>query len=81
MTHAYYRGAHAVILMYDISSEQSFVSVKTWINSIENNMESFPTCLLLVGNKLDLEEMNERKVLYETGYTFAKVFIYKQCEQ
>jgi GTPase SAR1 family protein len=35
MTHAYYRGAHAVILMYDISSEQSFVSVKTWINSIE----------------------------------------------
>jgi hypothetical protein len=48
---------------------------------LQNNMESFPTCLLLVGNKLDLEEMNERKVLYETGYTFAKVFIYKQCEQ
>ena len=34
VTRAYYRGAHGVILMYDVTSEDSFVAVKSWINSI-----------------------------------------------
>ena len=42
VTKAYYRGAHGIILMYDIAQEESFVAVKTWINSIKVN---FPTCL------------------------------------
>ena len=35
VTKAYYRGAHGIILMYDIAQEESFVAVKTWINSIQ----------------------------------------------
>ena len=36
-------------------------------------MDQLPTCLLLVGNKVDLEENFKREVLSETGETFAKV--------
>ena len=32
-----------------------------------------PTGLMLIGNKHDLDEMNEREVSTETGETFAKV--------
>ena len=32
---AYYRGAQGVILMYDITQEESFIAVKSWINAIK----------------------------------------------
>ena len=35
VTKAYYRGAHGVMLMYDVSQEESFIAVKSWINSIQ----------------------------------------------
>ena len=35
VTKAYYRGAQGVILMYDITREESFIAVKSWINSIQ----------------------------------------------
>ena len=35
VTKAYYRGAQGVILMYDIGQEESFIAVKSWINSIQ----------------------------------------------
>jgi translation elongation factor EF-4 len=33
-----------------------------------------PTGLMLIGNKHDLDEMNEREVSTETGETFAKIY-------
>ncbi len=35
VTKAYYRGAHGIILLYDITQEDSFIAVKSWINSIQ----------------------------------------------
>lgn len=32
---AYYRGAQGVILMYDITQEESFIAIKSWINAIK----------------------------------------------
>lgn len=73
VTKAYYRGAQGVVLMYDISQEESFLAVKTWINSIHENTDFLPAAMILVGNKVDLEECGEREVSTETGETFAKV--------
>lgn len=36
-------------------------------------MDEPPAALLLIGNKADLDESNQREVLTETGETFAKV--------
>uniref|UniRef100_A0A7N4V4I6 Uncharacterized protein n=1 Tax=Sarcophilus harrisii TaxID=9305 RepID=A0A7N4V4I6_SARHA len=35
ITSSYYRGAHGVILVYDVSSLESFVNVKQWLVEVE----------------------------------------------
>lgn len=60
--------------MYDVSQEETFLSVKSWIHAIHNNAGNTPpAAMVLVGNKIDLEETGEREVLTETGENFAKV--------
>ena len=40
---------------------------------MQDNVEEMPGAMMLVGNKVDLEESSEREVSMETGETFAKV--------
>ena len=40
---------------------------------MQDNVEEMPGAMMLVGNKVDLEESSEREVSTETGETFAKV--------
>lgn len=40
---------------------------------MQENVEEMPGAMMLVGNKVDLEESSEREVSTETGETFAKV--------
>uniref|UniRef100_A0A8C9EVG5 Uncharacterized protein n=1 Tax=Pavo cristatus TaxID=9049 RepID=A0A8C9EVG5_PAVCR len=49
---SYFRKAHGVLLLYDISSQSSFLSVRQWIEDIEGAGPALP--LMLVGNKSDL---------------------------
>ncbi|XP_031411095.1 ras and EF-hand domain-containing protein-like [Meleagris gallopavo] len=49
---SYFRKAHGVLLLYDISSQSSFLSVRRWIEDIEGAGTALP--LMLVGNKSDL---------------------------
>ena len=56
---AFYRGAEACILVYDITSITSFRSVETWRQNfldkaMPKNPETFP--FFLLGNKKDLEQ-------------------------
>lgn len=39
MTQMYYRGANAVILVYDITNEESFRDIDTWVEELRRNME------------------------------------------
>ncbi|MFX1482622.1 MAG: Rab family GTPase [Promethearchaeota archaeon] len=49
----YYSGAAGIIIMYDITREQSFKSVQTWIlEAFESTEKAIPVAL--VGNKTDL---------------------------
>lgn len=69
ITSSYYRGAHGIIVVYDITDEVSFASVKTWLNEIDR-YASESVDKLLVGNKCDLEE--ERAVSQEQAKEFAE---------
>ena len=40
---------------------------------LQDNTDQMPSGLLLVGNKVDLDDQGEREVSVETGETFAKV--------
>ena len=53
ITSSYYRGAHAIILMYDITNLETFQNLKYWYEEIKKNVNS-NTYVILVGNKSDL---------------------------
>ncbi|KAJ3444905.1 rab gtpase [Anaeramoeba flamelloides] len=55
ITTAYYRGAHGIMLVYDVSNEKSFLNVRNWIKNIETNA-SENVCKMLIANKADLTE-------------------------
>jgi Ras-related protein Rab-1A len=52
ITSAYYRGADGIILVYDVTSEESFNHINDWFVEV-NRYASENTCKLLVGNKID----------------------------
>uniref|UniRef100_UPI00358E39B1 ras-related protein Rab-35-like n=1 Tax=Myxine glutinosa TaxID=7769 RepID=UPI00358E39B1 len=51
ITSTYYRGTHGVIVVYDVTSAESFVNVQRWLQEIGDNCDD--VCRVLVGNKND----------------------------
>jgi len=68
----YYRGAHGIIVVYDITNLDSFNNVKRWLEEI-NKYARENVNKLLVGNKLDLPEVSQqlRQVPQMKGKEFA----------
>jgi len=54
ITSAYYRGADGIIMVYDVTSAESFEHVGDWLGEVDR-YASEGTCKLLVGNKSDME--------------------------
>jgi len=69
ITSSYYRGAHGIIVAYDVTDQESFNNVKQWLQEIDRyaceNVNK-----LLVGNKCDLT--TKKVVDYSTAEEFAK---------
>ncbi|ONM17715.1 Ras-related protein RABD1 [Zea mays] len=55
ITSSYYRGAHGIINVYDITDMESFNNVKQWLDEIDRYAND-SVRRLLVGNKCDLAE-------------------------
>ena len=68
ITSSYYRGAHGIIVVYDVTDQASFSNVKQWLQEIDRyaceNVNK-----LLVGNKCDLT--TKKVVDYNTAKEFA----------
>jgi len=68
ITSSYYRGAHGIIVVYDVTDQESFNNVKQWLNEIER-YACEKVNKLLVGNKCDL--VSKKAVSYEVAKAFA----------
>ncbi|CAL9099025.1 unnamed protein product [Musa textilis] len=71
ITSSYYRGAHGIIIVYDITEMESFDNIRQWLSEIDR-YASDSVCKLLVGNKCDLVE--NRVVEMEKAKAFADSF-------
>jgi len=63
MTRAYFRKADGVMLLYDVSNEQSFLNVRKWLQDIQDHSE-FPLPVIIIGNKIDLRTPDAPKGIY-----------------
>ncbi|XP_056273683.1 EF-hand calcium-binding domain-containing protein 4B isoform X2 [Pseudoliparis swirei] len=69
ITKQFFRKADGVVVMYDITTVQSFTAVRQWLTSVKEAAgDDIPT--LLLGNKLDKEA--ERQVEKGVGERLAK---------
>ncbi|KAF1742414.1 hypothetical protein MXB_5648 [Myxobolus squamalis] len=70
----YYRGAHGVIIVFDLTSHQSFVNISKWFEEIKERSER-DAVPILVGNKLDMpgravttEEAEKKAASFQMDY-------------
>ncbi|MBV99413.1 Ras-related protein Rab-26, partial [Eschrichtius robustus] len=70
VTHAYYRDAHALLLLYDVTNKASFDSIQAWLTEIQEYAQH-DVVLMLLGNKVDSAQ--EHVVKREDGEKLAKV--------
>jgi len=69
----YYRGAHGIIVVYDVTNRVSFDNVQRWLSEIDKYARESVN-KLLVGNKADAAEGADstRQVPMEDGKKFAE---------
>ena len=68
ITTSYYRGAHAIIMVFDITKKETFDHIINWMADIDKFAKQ-GVLRILVGNKCDLE--NQREVNKDEGLAFA----------
>ncbi|VDO43978.1 unnamed protein product [Haemonchus placei] len=67
---SYYRGAHGILIVFDITNEKTFDCLPYWLRTIEK-LASENVVKLLVGNKCDL--VSGREVSHEDVKAFLKI--------
>jgi Ras-related protein Rab-18 len=78
LTSSYYRGAHGVILVYDVTDRETFTNLKEiWIQELDlytglKNSCDKSVVRMIVGNKVDMAD--ERQVTKEEGLALAKEY-------
>ncbi|XP_048465512.1 ras-related protein Rab-26 isoform X1 [Rhincodon typus] len=71
VTHAYYRDAHALLLLYDVTNKTSFDNIQAWLTEI-HEYATQDVVIMLLGNKADATQ--ERAVKKEAGEKLAKEY-------
>ena len=65
----FFKGAHGIILMFDVCDKRSFADLNIWLEKIKNNTIKDDVSIVLCGNKIDLKFRN---IKYEDAKNFAK---------
>jgi len=78
LTASYYRGAHGVIMVYDVSVRESFKDITMWLSELDVYAPTDKIIKMLVGNKIDKPN---REITTKEGLDFAraKSMLFIEC--
>lgn len=71
ITTSYYKGAQAIVIVFDLTDRETFDHLRNWLLDIEKFAKE-GVMRILVGNKCDLE--SKRSVTEQEGREFAKKY-------
>ena len=74
----YFRGAHGILLLYDVKNQKSFFNMKKWLTHIKEEAPK-KVRIVIAANKIDIEP-EKREVSEEEGESFAESFNLKFFE-
>ena len=77
ITRNYYKGAHGIVLIYDVTDQQSFQHIKDWVDKIKEESKE-GVIIYLVGNKIDL--IDKRIITNADGNKLAEEIKIKYYE-
>ena len=66
----YIKNCLGILLVYAIDNEKSFENIETWMKEVEEKSSNKNMCLVLIGNKCDMEE--NRMIKKEQGEKLAQ---------
>jgi len=69
ITKSYIKGAHGIILIYDVTKRRTFEGIQNWVKQIKEQVSS-RVCVALVANKID--EKEKREVTEQEGIRLGK---------
>ena len=72
ITNQYYNSADGIFLVYDVTQNETFEQISYWINEMNNKIDKNKIGIILVGNKIDLNE--KRQVSIEQAQKIAECF-------
>lgn len=53
LTKNYFKGSDGIIVMYDVTSQNSFIDCRNWISQIKDNVKNLS--VMLIANKIDIK--------------------------
>lgn len=69
ITSSYYRNSSGIMLVYDITNEDTFINCDKWLKELKNNA-GIDVPIILIGNKSDI--LYQREVDTDKALEFAK---------
>lgn len=74
ITSLYYRGAHAALLVYDVTKIDTFNNIDRWFTDVIRTCGNPNIVLTLIGNKIDLVDRPGLGVCREVATDLAKTY-------
>ena len=79
LTSSYYRGAHAVVLVFDVCSRESFEHLADWLAEIELHCARDRVVLFLVANKVDRAAARAVPAAEGQEWARAHTMLFMEC--
>jgi len=72
----YYRGAHLILVVFDVTNTNSFARAQKYINELRENLRTNNVVIAFLGNKIDMEKGREVSKLIAEGFAKQNNLLY-----